>query len=102
MPPSDRQNTPLTIPPTEELEALQDDLIEFCLHTLERAKKADDDLQTVEAIERVKRVCAYLSSTGCRQVAVDSHITPNQLLNPNALMRLPKRAIVVAKSSAHQ
>jgi hypothetical protein len=46
MPPSDRQNTPLTIPPTEELEALQDDLIEFCLHTLERAKKADDDMQS--------------------------------------------------------
>lgn len=72
------KNTPETIPPTEELEALQADLIELRLHTLERAKKADDDLRTIEesirrlkerekgkakAIERAKRECAYLSST---------------------------------------
>ena len=72
------KNTPDTIPPTEELEALQADLLELRLQTLERAKKADDDLRTIEesirrmkerekgkakAVERAKRECAYLSST---------------------------------------
>jgi transcriptional adapter 3 len=71
------KNTPDTIPPTEELQALEADLKELRQHTLERAKKADDDLRTIEesirrlkerekgkakAIERAKRECAYLSS----------------------------------------
>jgi transcriptional adapter 3 len=74
------KNTPDNIPPTEELQALEADLNELRLHTLERAKKADDDLRTIEeslrrlkerekgkakAIERAKRECAYLSSTAC-------------------------------------
>lgn len=42
------KNTPDTVPPTEELEALQTDLNELRKRTLERAKKADDDLRTIE------------------------------------------------------
>ena len=76
------KNTPDTVPPTEELVALQAHLDEFRQQTLERAKKADDDLRTIEesmkrlrewetgkgkakAVERTKRECAYSSSTAC-------------------------------------
>ncbi|KAI9445756.1 histone acetyltransferases subunit 3-domain-containing protein [Lactarius psammicola] len=49
------KNTPDTVPPTEELEVLKEDLIELRRHTLERAKKADDDLRTIEeSIRRLK------------------------------------------------
>jgi transcriptional adapter 3 len=49
------KNTPDNIPPTEELEALEADLNELRLHTLERAKKADDDLRTIEeSLRRLK------------------------------------------------
>jgi transcriptional adapter 3 len=66
---------PDAVPPTEELEALQADLIELRRHTLERAKKADDDLRTIEesmrrlkekekgkakVVEKMKRECASL------------------------------------------
>jgi transcriptional adapter 3 len=67
------KNTPDAVPPTEELEALQADLIELRRLTLERAKKADDDLRTIEEsmrrlkerekgkaklVEKMKRECA--------------------------------------------
>ncbi|KAH9961150.1 histone acetyltransferases subunit 3-domain-containing protein [Lactifluus volemus] len=42
------KSTPDVVPPTEELEALQSELIELRQHTLERAKKADEDLRTIE------------------------------------------------------
>ncbi|KAN0141056.1 Histone acetyltransferases subunit 3 domain containing protein [Lactarius tabidus] len=49
------KNTPDNIPPTEELQALEADLNELRLHTLERAKKADDDLRTIEeSLRRLK------------------------------------------------
>ncbi|KAH9162274.1 histone acetyltransferases subunit 3-domain-containing protein [Lactarius sanguifluus] len=48
------KNTPDTVPPTEELESLQADLIELRQQTLERAKKAGDDLRTIE--ESIKRL----------------------------------------------
>jgi hypothetical protein len=69
------KNTPDAVPPTEELEALQTDLIELRRQTLERAKKADDDLRTIEesmrklkerekgkakVVEKMKRECASL------------------------------------------
>jgi transcriptional adapter 3 len=69
------KNTPDAVPPTEELEALQTDLIELRRHTWERAKKADDDLRTIEesmrrlkerekgkakVVEKMKRECASL------------------------------------------
>jgi transcriptional adapter 3 len=49
------KNTPDAVPPTEELETLQNDLIELRRVTLERAKKADDDLRTIEeSMRRLK------------------------------------------------
>lgn len=69
------KNTPDTVPPTEELEALQEDLNELRKATLVRAKKADDDLRTIEesmrrlkerekgkakVVEKMKRECASL------------------------------------------
>jgi transcriptional adapter 3 len=69
------KSTPDTVPPTEELETLQTDLIELRRLTLERAKKADDDLRTIEEsmrklkerekgkaklVEKMKRECASL------------------------------------------
>ncbi|KAH8990055.1 histone acetyltransferases subunit 3-domain-containing protein [Lactarius hatsudake] len=48
------KNTPDTVPPTEELESLQADLIELRQQTLERAKKAGDDLRTIE--ESIKKL----------------------------------------------
>jgi len=69
------KNTPDAVPPTEELETLQIDLIELRRLTLERAKKADDDLRTIEEsmrrlkekekgkaklVEKMKRECALL------------------------------------------
>jgi len=69
------KNTPDAVPPTEELEALQADLIELRRHTLDRAKKADDDLRAIEeslrrlkerekgkakVIKKMKRECASL------------------------------------------
>lgn len=69
------KNTPDTVPPTEELEALQADLIELRQQTLDRAKKADEDLRTIEesmrrlkerekgkakVVEKMKRECASL------------------------------------------
>jgi transcriptional adapter 3 len=69
------KNTPDAVPPTEELEALQADLVELRRYTLERAKKADDDLRTIEesmrrlkekekgkakVVEKMKRECASL------------------------------------------
>jgi transcriptional adapter 3 len=72
------KNTPDAVPPTEELEALQADLIELRRHTLERAKKADDDLRTIEesmrrlkekekgkakVVEKMKRECAFIVVT---------------------------------------
>ena len=68
------KNTPDTVPPTEDLGVLQAELSELRQQTLERAKKADDDLRTIEecfrrakerekgkakAVERTKRECAY-------------------------------------------
>jgi|SRR5579863_3826205 len=67
------KNTPDAVPPTEELEALETDLIELRQLTWERAKKADDDLRTIEEsmrrlkekekgkaklVEKMKRECA--------------------------------------------
>ena len=69
------KNTPDAVPPTEELEALQVDLRELRRLTLERAKKAGDDLRTIEesmrslkekekgkakVVEKMKRECAFL------------------------------------------
>ena len=69
------KNTPDAVPPTEELETLQIDLIELRRLTLERAKKADDDLRTIEEsmrrlkekekgkaklVEKMKKECALL------------------------------------------
>ena len=69
------KNTPDAVPPTEELEALQADLIELRQDTMERAKKADEDLRTIEesmrrlkerekgkakVVEKTKRECASL------------------------------------------
>jgi transcriptional adapter 3 len=69
------KNTPDAVPPTEELEALQADLIQLHRHTSERAKKADADLRTIEesmrrlkerekgkakVVEKTKRECASL------------------------------------------
>jgi transcriptional adapter 3 len=49
------KNTPDAVPPTEELETLQTDLIELRQLTLEHAKKADDDLRTIEeSMRRLK------------------------------------------------
>lgn len=67
------KNTPDSVPPTEELEALQTNLSELRLLALERGKKADDDLRTIEEsmrklkerekgkaklVEKMKRECA--------------------------------------------
>lgn len=64
------KNPPETVPPTDELEALQAELNAIKEKTLERAKKAGEDLKTIEesmrrlkekekgkakAIEKVKR-----------------------------------------------
>ncbi|KAI0261731.1 histone acetyltransferases subunit 3-domain-containing protein [Gloeopeniophorella convolvens] len=64
------KNSPDIVPPTEELEVLQADLKELRRRIEERARKADDDLRTIEesmrkmkekekgkakAVERVKR-----------------------------------------------
>jgi transcriptional adapter 3 len=72
------KSTPDVVPPTEELEALQSELIELRQHTLERAKKADEDLRTIEEsmkklkerekgkarlVERTKRECMLILST---------------------------------------
>jgi transcriptional adapter 3 len=72
------KSTPDVVPPTEELEALQSELIELRQHTLERAKKADEDLRTIEEsmkklkerekgkarlVERTKRECTSTFST---------------------------------------
>jgi transcriptional adapter 3 len=69
------KSTPDAVPPTEELEALQADLKELRRHTLERAKKADGDLRTIEdsmrrlkekekgkakEVEKTRRECASL------------------------------------------
>jgi transcriptional adapter 3 len=71
------KNTPDAVPPTEELEALQTNLNELRQLALERGKKADDDLRTIEEsmrrlkerekgkaklVEKMKRECALLSS----------------------------------------
>lgn len=68
------KGTPDVVPPTEELEALHAELTELRQHTLERAKKADEDLRTIEEsmrklkekekgkaklVERTKRECVY-------------------------------------------
>ncbi|KAI9453739.1 hypothetical protein F5148DRAFT_985423 [Russula earlei] len=67
------KNAPDAVPQTEELEALQADLNELRQQILERAKKADDDLRTIEesmrrlkekekgkakAVEKMRRECA--------------------------------------------
>jgi transcriptional adapter 3 len=69
------KNPPDAVPPTEELELLQTDLNELRRQTLERAKKAEDDLRTIEesmrrlkerekgkakVVEKMKRECASL------------------------------------------
>jgi transcriptional adapter 3 len=75
------KNTPDAVPPTEELEALQADLNKLRQETLERAKKADDDLRTIEesmrklkerekgkakVVEKMKRECApVIVTTPC-------------------------------------
>jgi transcriptional adapter 3 len=51
------KNAPDTITPTEELKSLRTELVELRQHTLERAKKADDDLRTIE--ESIKRLKEY-------------------------------------------
>ncbi|KAI0303296.1 histone acetyltransferases subunit 3-domain-containing protein [Multifurca ochricompacta] len=49
------KNTTDGVPPTEELEALKSGLTELRQHTLERAKKADDDLRAIEeSMRRLK------------------------------------------------
>lgn len=49
------RSPPDTIPPVDELEALQAELITLRLRTLERAKKAGDDLRTIEeSMRRLK------------------------------------------------
>jgi hypothetical protein len=74
--PSDRRKYTT---PTEELKTLQVEHVELCPHTLERARKAEDEIQIIEestimrleeraqgkarAVERAKRQCAYLFST---------------------------------------
>ena len=96
------KNTPDTVPPTEELEVLQTDLNELRQQTLERAKKADDDLRTIEesirrlkekekgkakAIERTKRECAYSPAT---TVCTDlTNRTPLRRSPPLAAARFP-------------
>ncbi|KAI9436319.1 histone acetyltransferases subunit 3-domain-containing protein [Lactarius indigo] len=82
------KNTPDTVPPTEELESLQKDLIELRKHTLERAKKAGDDLRTIEesfkrlkerekgkakAVERMKRECAFTPFAESNDTRGSSH-----------------------------
>jgi transcriptional adapter 3 len=67
------KNTPDAVPPTEDLEALQTNLIELRQHTSDRAKKAEDDLRTIDeymkrmkekekgkakVVEKMKRECA--------------------------------------------
>lgn len=70
------KSPPETVPPTEELEGLHAELKLLKQRTLERAKKAGDDLRTIEesmrrlkekekgkakAIEKIKREsCAYI------------------------------------------
>ena len=69
------KNTPDAVPPTEELETLQANLNELRQLALERGKKADDDLRTIEEsmrrlkerekgkaklVEKMKRECALL------------------------------------------
>lgn len=71
------KNPPDAVPPTEELELLQTDLNELRQQTLVRAKKAEDDLRTIEesmrrlkerekgkakVVEKMKRECASLLS----------------------------------------
>src|SRR6266702_6045519 len=96
------KNTPDTVPLTEELEALQTDLIELRQHTLERAKKADDDLRTIEesirrlkerekgkakAVERTKRECAcYLRPSVCVDLTSRTPLRPP----PLAAARFPE------------
>lgn len=70
------KNAPETVPPTDELEQLQSDLKLLKLKTLERAKKAGEDLKVIQesmrqmkerekgkfkAIDKVKRErdCTY-------------------------------------------
>ncbi|KAH9992845.1 hypothetical protein BJV77DRAFT_1001398 [Russula vinacea] len=49
------KNPPDAVPPTEELELLQTDLNELRQQTLVRAKKAEDDLRTIEeSMRRLK------------------------------------------------
>ena len=43
---------PDTVPPTDELEQLQSELIAFKTKSLERAKKAGDDIRTIEETMR--------------------------------------------------
>lgn len=48
-------NPPDTVPPTDELEQLQSELIAFKTKSLERAKKAGDDIRTIEeSMRRLK------------------------------------------------
>jgi transcriptional adapter 3 len=69
------KNTPDAVPPTEELEGLQSELIELRRNTMDRGKKAEDDLRTIEEsmkrlrekekgkaklVEKTKRECALL------------------------------------------
>jgi hypothetical protein len=71
------KNPPDAVPPTEELELLQTELKELRGQTLKRAKKAEDDLRTIEesmrrlkerekgkakVVEKMKRECASLLS----------------------------------------
>lgn len=88
------KNQPDALPPTEELDALQAELKVAKQRTLERAKKAGDDLRTIEesmrrlkekekgkgkAVDKVKkeRACMYSLPTLIRSIDLsnDNSIT---------------------------
>ena len=81
------KNQPDAVPPTEELDALQAELRIAKQRTLERAKKAGDDLRTIEesmrrlkekekgkgkAIEKIKkeRACMFLPASSIHALLI--------------------------------
>lgn len=93
------KNQPDALPPTEELDALQAELKTAKQRTLERAKKAGDDLRTIEesmrrlkekekgkgkAIEKIKKergcMCSpvVLSSVELMVVIVHPHVSSRE------------------------
>ena len=84
------RNPPETVPPTDELESLKSELEILKKKTLERAKKADEDLRIIaeslkrmkerekgkaRAIEKVKREpdCAYIPEYASLHLHVETH-----------------------------